>query len=73
MNAFYPDGAVAVARAARTTHTLQSCLVRSNPLDDNGVEKVNALRGEPVWVALNGSIDQATIKRIEAKGCPTLV
>src|SRR5713101_3768869 len=50
MNAYYPEGAVVVARAAKATRTLQilagSASVRVNP---KVIEDVIAARGEPVW------------------------
>jgi 4-hydroxymandelate oxidase len=75
MNAYYPDGAVVVARAAKATRTLQilagSAAILVNP---NGIANVVAARGEPVWFAgLGSSLDQATLRRIEATGCPVLV
>jgi 4-hydroxymandelate oxidase len=76
LDAFYPEGAVVVARAARTTRTLQllggNAGVVTNPklLND-----VNAARGEPVWFTANGNSVTApgVIERIEGAGCPTIV
>jgi 4-hydroxymandelate oxidase len=75
MNAFYPQGAVVVARAARATRTLQILAASQAILTDpKGIEEVVAARGEPVWVAVTGPVlDRAVIKRLEATGCPTLV
>ena len=75
MNAYYPQGAVVVARAAKATRTLQilagSQVIVSDP---KAIEDVVAARGEPVWVAgLGDTLDRPLIKRIEATGCPTLV
>ena len=75
MNAYYPDGAVTVARAAKSTRTLQ-ILAGSAAIiiDPRGIENVVAARGEPVWFAgLGSSLDGPTLKRIEATGCPVLV
>ena len=75
MNAYYPDGAVVVARAAKATSTLQ--MLSASPtvlLSPNGIEKVIDARGEPVWISATGEAMQAeVIKRIEATGCPALV
>lgn len=75
MNAYYPQGAVVVARAAKATRTLQilagSQVIIANP---KAIEDVVAARGEPVWVAgLGDTLDEPLIGRIEATGCPTLV
>jgi len=75
MNAYYPQGAVVVARAAKTTRTLQILAGSAAILaDPKIVEDVIAARGEPVWFAgLGDTLDVPLIKRIEATGCPTLV
>jgi 4-hydroxymandelate oxidase len=75
MNAFYPDGAVVVARAAKSTCTLQILSGSPTMLSvTHGIDDVNRARSEPVWVAVNSTtVNQSTIKRIEATGCPTLV
>jgi 4-hydroxymandelate oxidase len=75
MNAYYPDGAVVVARAAKATRTLQvlagAAAVRQNP---KIIEDIIAARGEPLWFAGAGdSLDEPLIKRVEASGCPVLV
>jgi 4-hydroxymandelate oxidase len=75
MNAYYPDGAVVVAQAAKATRTLQilagSAAILVAP---EGIERVVAARGEPVWFAgLGSSFDDATLRRIESTGCPVLV
>jgi len=75
MNAYYPQGAVVVARAAKATRTLQvlagSQVIVSNP---QAIEEVVAARGEPLWVAgLGDTLDGPLVKRIEATGCPTLM
>lgn len=74
MNAFYPDGAVVVARAAKATRTLQILSGSAAMLAPNKIEEVIAARGEPVWFAgLGEGLDRPLIKRIEALGCPVLV
>jgi 4-hydroxymandelate oxidase len=75
MNAFYPQGAVVVARAAKATQTLQILSASEAILRDRkGIEEVIAARGGPVWVAaLGDTLDRSVVKRIEEAGCPTLV
>ena len=75
MNAYYPDGAVTVAQAAKATRTLQILAGSAAILvDPQGIERVVAARGEPVWFAgLGSSLDGPTLKRIESTGCPVLV
>jgi len=75
MNAYYPDGAVVVAQAARATRTLQILAGSAAIVEDpQGIEKVVAARGEPVWYAgLGSSFDEKALRRIEASGCPVLV
>ena len=75
MNAYYPQGAVVVARAAKAASTLQilagSAAILVNP---KVIEDVIAARGEPVWFAgLGDTLNQPLIKRIESLGCPVLV
>ena len=74
MNAYYPDGAVVVARAAKATRTLQMLSASPTVLESpKGIEDVIAARGEPVWVSATGEAMQPeVIKRIEATGCPAL-
>ncbi len=75
MNAYYPDGAVVVAQAAKATRTLQ-ILAGSAAivLDPRGIENVVAARGESVWYAgLGSSLDEKSLRRIESTGCPVLV
>jgi 4-hydroxymandelate oxidase len=75
MNAYYPDGAVVVARAAKATGTLQMLSASPTVLESpKGIEDVIAARGEPLWVSATGEAMQPdVIKRIEATGCPALV
>jgi isopentenyl diphosphate isomerase/L-lactate dehydrogenase-like FMN-dependent dehydrogenase len=75
MNAYYPDGAVILARAAKSTRTLQilsgSAVVL---IDPTGIENVVAARGEPLWLAgLGSSMDEKALRRFESTGCPVLV
>jgi 4-hydroxymandelate oxidase len=75
MNAYYPDGAVVLARAAKSTRTLQilsgSAVVL---IDPTGIENVVAARGEPLWLAgLGSSMDEKALRRFESTGCPVLV
>src|SRR3984957_3140995 len=75
MNAYYPDGAVILARAAKSTSTLQilsgSAVVL---IDPTGIENVVAARGEPLWLAgLGSSMDEKALRRFESTGCPVLV
>ena len=75
MNAYYPNGAVTVARAANSTRTLQILAGSAAILvDPKTIEDVIAARGEPVWFAgLGDSLTEPLIKRIESLGCPVLV
>jgi len=75
MNAYYPQGAVVVARAAKATNTLHvlagSAAILANP---QVIEDVIAARGQPVWFAgLGDTLDERLIKRLEEIGCPVLV
>ncbi len=75
MNAYYPQGAMVVARAAKASNTLQilagSAAILVNP---KTTEDVIAARGEPVWFAgLGDSLDERLLKRVESLGCPVLV
>ena len=75
MNAYYPDGAVVVAQAAKATGTLQVLAGSAAVLiDPRGIESVVAARGEPPWIAgLGSSLDEKLLRRIEATGCSVLV
>ncbi len=75
MNAYYPNGAVVLAQAAKATRTLQilsgSAVVL---LDPRGIENVVAARGEPLWLAgLGSTLDEKSVRRFESTGCPVLV
>jgi isopentenyl diphosphate isomerase/L-lactate dehydrogenase-like FMN-dependent dehydrogenase len=75
MNAYYPDGAVTVAKAAKSTRTLQVLAGSAAVIvDPRGVERVVEARGEPMWIAgLGSSMDDKLLRRFEATGCPVLV
>ncbi|HMA52667.1 MAG TPA: alpha-hydroxy acid oxidase [Magnetospirillaceae bacterium] len=73
LNAFHPDGEVAVAAAAKKRNHLQIYATLATwPIDD-----VIAARGEPVWCQLyptaDWAITQALVKKQEAAGCPVVV
>jgi 4-hydroxymandelate oxidase len=70
--AFYPEGEIAAARAAKARgHLLMLSTVTST-----GVEDVIAARGGPVWYQLytTSSFDITTklVRRAEAAGCPAV-
>jgi isopentenyl diphosphate isomerase/L-lactate dehydrogenase-like FMN-dependent dehydrogenase len=70
--AFYPEGEIAVARAAKGRgHLLVLSTVTST-----GVEDVIAARGAPIWYQLytTSSFDIAAklVRRAEAAGCPAV-
>lgn len=71
--AFYPEGEIAVARAARARRHLQML----STVATSSIEDVNAARGEPVWFQLYATtewnLSRAMVKRVEAAGCPVLV
>jgi 4-hydroxymandelate oxidase len=75
MNAYYPQGAAVVARAAKATRTLQILSGSAAVLGDPKIiEDITAARGEPLWFAgLGDTLDAPLIKRVEAMGCPVLV
>ncbi len=71
MNAYYPQGAVVVARAAKAKILAGSAAILVDP---KIMGDVIAARGEPVWFAgLGDTLDAPLIKRVESTGCPTLV
>ncbi len=76
MNAFHRDAPLLVARAAKSTRTLQilsATAGRPEP-ELRNLEEVNAARGQAVWVACQGPAPTpATVKRIQTAGCPVLV
>lgn len=71
----HPEGAVALARAAKTQKTLQ--ILSSGQETKHTVEAVIKARGGPVWYQLYASQDwnetMQTVTRIEKAGCPVLV
>ena len=71
--AFYAEGEVASARAARAKGALQIL----STVTTSSVESVNEARGEPVWYQLYTSDDAAVadgiVKRADRAGCPVLV
>src|SRR6202049_4831808 len=64
MNAYYPQGAIVVARAAKATRSLQvlagSQVIVSDP---KAIEDVVAARGEPLWVAGLGDTLEAPLAK----------
>jgi 4-hydroxymandelate oxidase len=73
LKAFHPEGELAVARAARTTRTLQVV----STLTTSPLEQIVAARGEPVWFQLypttDASVMRALVKKAGAASCPALV
>jgi 4-hydroxymandelate oxidase len=70
--AFHPEGALAVARAARAKNHLQMLsTVANTPIED-----INEARGEPVWYQLypryDWNVTLKMVKRAEAAGCPAV-
>ena len=72
---FHPEGALPVARAARTQNTLQilgGVQERNHPIGE-----VMTARGGPVWYQLYASQEWKTtletVQRVERSGCPVLV
>ena len=70
--AFHPEGELAVAQRRQRRKHLQ---ILSTVVD--GVEAVNAARGEPVWFQLyptnDWNVTQALVARADKAGCPVLV
>jgi len=70
--AFFPEGELATARAAKSRDALQIL----STVSTTGVEDVNAARGEPVWYQLYPTdvwdVTAALLRRAEAAGCPAL-
>jgi isopentenyl diphosphate isomerase/L-lactate dehydrogenase-like FMN-dependent dehydrogenase len=68
ITALNPEGNLAVARAANAKRTLE---IMSGAQQ---LEQVNALRGQPVWICVQGGAPGPNlIKRLEAAGTPVLV
>lgn len=70
--AFWPDGEVAVARAAKARNTLQVLSTATS----TGVEEVNKARGLPVWYQLYAPSKwepcEQILRRVQAAGCPVI-
>jgi 4-hydroxymandelate oxidase len=70
--AFYPEGEIAVARAAKARGHLQIL----STVTSTGVEDVIAARGAPVWYQLyttsSFEITTKLVRRAEAAGCPAV-
>jgi 4-hydroxymandelate oxidase len=66
---FFPEGELAVARAAKAHDTLQILSTATS----TGVEDVNAARGRPVWYQLyapnSWDACEKILRRVEAAGC----
>lgn len=66
---FFPDGEIAVARAAKTRGTLQFLSTSTS----TGVEDVNRALGRPVWYQLYApstwNACEQLLRRVEAAGC----
>ena len=68
LTALNREGNLAVARAARAKNTLE---IMSGTQQ---LAEVNALRGQPVWIGVQGGApSQTTLRQIEAAGTPALV
>src|SRR6202008_2249060 len=69
---FFPEGELAVARAAKAHDTLQILSTATS----TGVEDVNAARGRPVWYQLyapnSWDACEKILRRVEAAGCPVV-
>ena len=80
IRAFHPEGAVAVARAAKTKgyeQVLANFGHRVGGAGSHSIEEVTAAKGGPVWYQVSPDRDWnhmlAMIKRAEAAGSPVLV
>ncbi len=69
---FFPEGELAVARAAKAHGTLQILSTATS----TGVEDVNAALGRPVWYQLyapnHWDACEKILRRVEAAGCPVI-
>jgi 4-hydroxymandelate oxidase len=69
---FFPEGELAVAKAAKAHDTLQILSTATS----TGVEDVNAARGRPVWYQLyapnSWDACEKILRRVEAAGCPVV-
>jgi isopentenyl diphosphate isomerase/L-lactate dehydrogenase-like FMN-dependent dehydrogenase len=72
MRAFYPEGEVAVARAAKTKNAVQIMSTQAS----FGVEDLANARGGPVWYQLYTTnqfeVTKKLVQRAEAVGCPVV-
>lgn len=72
MRAFYPDGELAVARAAKSRSTQLMLSVGTS----NAIEAIEAARGAPIWQQLYPtdawSVTEGVIRRAEAAGCTAI-
>jgi isopentenyl diphosphate isomerase/L-lactate dehydrogenase-like FMN-dependent dehydrogenase len=70
--AFHPEGEVAVAKAARSRHTLQIL----STVSSISVEDVAGALGTPPWFQLympvTWDMTEKLVKRVEAAGCPAI-
>ena len=70
--AFFPDGELAVARAAKARGTLQFLSTATS----TGVEDVNKALGRPVWYQLyapnSWDACEQLLRRVEASGCSVI-
>lgn len=73
MRAFYPEGELAVARAART-RSMQLMLSTGT---STAIEAINEARGAPIWQQLyptdDWSVTAGIIRRAEGAGCTAIV
>ena len=71
--AFHPEGEIAVAKAARSRHTLQIL----STVSSTSVEDVSGALGTPPWYQLymptTWDNTEKLVHRVEAAGCPVLV
>jgi 4-hydroxymandelate oxidase len=69
---FFPEGEIAVARAAKARGTLQFLSTATS----TGVEDVNAALGRPVWYQLyapaSWEANEILLRRVEAAGCSVI-
>jgi 4-hydroxymandelate oxidase len=69
---FFPEGELAVARAARARGTLQILSTATS----TAVEDVNRALGRPVWYQLyapnSWDVCEKILRRVEAAGCPVI-
>lgn len=70
--AFFPEGELAVARAAKAHGTMQML----STVTTTSVEDVNKALGRPTWYQLyapnSWEVCEAVLRRVEAAGCPVV-